>query len=1351
MPEQANLFFLNNQNLFSKNYLEHRLPNTDLWKEQKEKVSDVFDVIKKAYGVTKTLKLGPGEEAVLANKFIEPVLSALGYTYIPQPNAQRGIKKQRPDYALFKDDVTCKAARKFKDNLDQYFSQSLTLLEAKYWGRRLNDTDKKDVLDSRDPTAQTVKYLDSVNYHTNGKINWAILTNGKFWRLFYFRASSRSGNYFEIDLEEIITRNDKEKFLYFYLFFARDAFIPDSVSGKTWLDQHLKGTEDYAARISTKLKDLIFDKVFEGLAEGFVHYRKDNPPIPPLAKGGEGGFWKETDESKKAIFRGCLTLLYRLLFVLYAESRNLLPVNEDAYYIVSLSKLRRDINSDISVTGLDKMSRRSYTYWARLQGLFDIIAKGDPALNVPVYNGGLFETPKDSFLSIHKLPDPFLADAIELLTVDHEGIHAPDAPAFIDYSSLSVRHLGDIYEGILEFHIQVAEGDVVEIRKDGKSLWEKASAIKEGIRIYGKRTKGEVYIENSRHERKATGSFYTPHFSVEYIVGNTVGPVLNEKLKIADGLLSQFASMQKKSLNNQLSADSIRGYKAKIRELEDEIFKTVFGIKVLDPAMGSGHFLVHTVDYISDRIIAFLAGYPDNPVIKKIAELRNEILEEISKQGVKIDESKLTEVNLIKRMVMKRCIYGVDLNEMAVELAKLSLWLDSFTLGAPLSFLDHHLKCGNSLIGVLDIATVIPVSEIFLEYQRALSFMIQVSELTDATISEAKKSYDLYSQGQKAIEPIRRRFNVATAKYFMDIGTSLKRVEQLATTLDFDKESYTEIVEKCKRALQIAEEKKFFHWRLEFPEGFYTIRGEIENPGFDCVVGNPPYLNVEEISSDAREFLMSSGSYSTTIKRMDIFIPFHELSIKLLRNNGKHSFIVPFPLLTQDYGQELRLFFLANTKIEKIVDLSKYKIFPDAVVKNIIPLFEKQTTDTNYLIEVITQDEDPNKIQEIKGSIKLIDASQFKDTYKNMFRIDLIPEYHKIQKKIDSVALKFGEIFAASWGARGVPVEKFHLDTPINNHCKKMVKGSDIARYNLLYSGKWLLYDVGKLYRPSMPEFFENPKIVFQEVTGQHGLIGVYDAEKFYTDHSLICCIPKYCFEDYDERKLRKHKIYIYEDEIENSKRYNILYALALMNSQANGFYFSKFIGYDLNVYPENIEYLPIPSISFTSPEKERKEFFREAVKLYKGSKYEDIKKWAEYELSMGRNDTIHDFLAYLAEQMIEMNKTKNEESKGFLKWLEREIGAGIEDLSNKTAIKEYHEHDFNHFLEVLKKNKNKLTIDPSGRKTQEASERHFNDSISKLLPLKNKISATDSLIDQIVYKLYNLTPEEIAIVGGAR
>jgi type II restriction/modification system DNA methylase subunit YeeA len=171
---------------------------------------------------------------------------------------------------------------------------------------------------------------------------------------------------------------------------------------------------------------------------------------------------------------------------------------------------------------------------------------------------------------------------------------------------------------------------------------------------------------------------------------------------------------------------------AEIMQKEQDVFEILFDIKVLDPAMGSGHFLVHTVDFISDNIITFLSDYPDNPVVRRIDDLRNEIVRNLADQMVRIDESKLTEVNLIKRMVMKRCIYGVDLNEMAVELAKLSLWLDSFTLGAPLSFLDHHLKCGNSLIGILDISgVIIPGTEAYGKVQRALSFMLRVSELID--------------------------------------------------------------------------------------------------------------------------------------------------------------------------------------------------------------------------------------------------------------------------------------------------------------------------------------------------------------------------------------------------------------------------------------------------------------------------------------------------------------------------------------------------------------------------------------------------------------------------------------------
>lgn len=132
------------------------------------------------------------------------------------------------------------------------------------------------------------------------------------------------------------------------------------------------------------------------------------------------------------------------------------------------------------------------------------------------------------------------------------------------------------------------------------------------------------------------------------------------------------------------------------------------------------------------------------------------------------------------------------------------------------------------------------------------------------------------------------------------------------------------------------------------------------------------------------------------------------------------------------------------------------------------------------------------------------------------------------------------------------------------------------------------------------------------------------------------------------------------------------------------------------------------------------------------------------------KSDVVHDLLAFLAEQMIEMNKQKQVEIKGFLGWLEREIRVKVEDLKNKTIIKEYHEHSFDDVISVLKKkeNKNKITvIDTSGREFGERFEKEFNKSLDTLKPLKTKIQATDELIDQIVYKLYGLTPEEIKIV----
>jgi len=1357
MSQQRKLFYLNNQNLFSNNYLEHRLPLSSLWNEQKENATKVFDEIKKCYEKIKALQLGPGEESELEDKFIQPVLKSLGFSYHVQPPSRRGTREKRPDYALFKDADLYKKARANKHSNRQFFLQALTILEAKYWGRPLNDTDKNDLLDSRDPTAQTVKYLEDVHYHTDGKINWAILTNGKGWRLFYYRASSRSGNFFEVDLEEIIQRDNLDDFLYFYLFFSRDAFVPDPQTGKTWLDQHLEGSEAYARAVSERLKDLIFDRVFEGLAAGFIYYRRTELSIR-----------KETEESKKEIFKGCLTLLYRLLFLLYAESRNLLPVEEEGYYNVSLTKLKKDIYSDLNSLGLDKMSKQSYVYWARLERLFNIIAEGDPDLNVPVYNGGLFETTEGSFLSNHKMPDPFLAEAIELLTIDHEGEYSPGIIPFIDYSSLSVRHLGDIYEGLLEFHLQIAEEEVVEVKEKGKSVWKKASEVKEGTRTYRRKKKGEVYIENSKHERKATGSYYTPHYIVEYIVKNTVGPILDERLKSVEKLFSKYKETFK-VLKRQRTTHSIRGYRAKLIELEDAIFNTIFDIKVLDPAMGSGHFLVHTVDFISDKIVSFLANYPENPVIRRIQEMKKEILSDLGRQGIKIDETKLTEVNLIKRLVMKRCIYGVDLNDMAVELAKLSLWLDSFTLGAPLSFLDHHLKCGNSLIGakIEDLETVLAghLFAINLEpLKRAIGHMLFISDLPDATVRQVRQSYEKYGEANKGLQGYRILLDMLLAEYF-DIPEAKKMLISDFDRIDLNSlyasiaslpENDRKLIEKVEA---LAKEKHFFHWEMEFPEVFYEQKAQRverkDNAGFDCVIGNPPYdvLSEREQERDIKLekgfFLSHSIRYRPAVgSKLNFYRLFSVLSLHLLKHKGIHGFIVPMALLADKQAKPLREFMLKNYCFQIIEafpqkDDPTDRVFPEAKLSTCIYILRKEKPSL-FTIRV-----HPGKnIMESSTSlaIKSFEIEEFdKD---NMS----IPSYPHMTTEDFQLALKLKRVSKGKALKYFAPSQQGEVN--LTSHAEFL---TDKDKGQIILRGAHInRYEFQDNPRQGSPLYLDVEK--FLEAHGKDTKAYDYRYIRIgYQRGSAIDNWRRIIAAIIEEGNFCSDTI----NYIVNPKQYNLFAILALLNSSLWEWKF-RLTSTNNHVNAYEIDSMPMPPISFKIPKKERKDIIETILKpyyftdgydslLYEIDTYLPKDNNGNLITTKEKSDVVHDFLAFLAEQMIEMNKQKNEEIKNFLKYLEREIGTEIETLKNKTAIKEYHNYDFNKLLEVLKKNRKIISIDPSDRNIQECLEKEFNRSISVLEPLKAKIKQTDELIDEIVYRLYGLTEEEIEIVEGKK
>jgi len=692
----------NNRALFSDYYLLERLPQSPEWSEQIKpqllKLRELFVNVREKFGNQK--------EAVVREKLLQPVFELLGFTAIIGKDSKS--MDAEPDYRLYQKDAGTSG-------------KPLAVCLAYTWNRYLDGKDETRDTETPDenPGAHVVTLLEA------GEASWAIVTNGKVWRLYSSKAHSRATNYYEIDLEETIAMQDpQEAFRFFWLLFREQAFVPveDIHKGETrtttFLDRLIEESESYAKELGEKLKSRVFDDIFPHFAEGFIEHMGGAEHLLSLSE-------EEREQSLRAVFQGTLTFLYRLLFLLYSESRNLLPVNEvRGYWDLSLSRLKKEI-TDHAGTIIDEAPEKikkayredSSELYKQLSKLFGVIDQGDADVNVPLYNGGLFitnpakddespETRNARFLRTNNIPDRSLALGLDMMARGEDNkTHALVA---IDYKSLGVRHLGSIYEGLLEFKLRIATEKMAVVKgKKTEEIYPYKEAKKNELPIMtigrGKNAeervlkKGTVYLENDKRERKATGSYYTPDYIVKYIVENTVGPVLAEKLdalrpKLREAQLTLKKERDKyKALGGKGDSPENQTY-LKHRQLVDDLFD----IKVLDPAMGSGHFLVEAVDFISDKILGdkegFLRAFPWNPITAELQNTRQTILNEMEKQGVSIDKNRLTDVNLLKRHILKRCIYGVDLNPMAVELAKVSLWLDCFTLGAPLSFLDHHFE-----------------------------------------------------------------------------------------------------------------------------------------------------------------------------------------------------------------------------------------------------------------------------------------------------------------------------------------------------------------------------------------------------------------------------------------------------------------------------------------------------------------------------------------------------------------------------------------------------------------------------------------------------------------------------------
>ena len=950
----------NNRALFSDYYLKHRLTDPKLTPQWAEDVRPIGRQLHQHLSQARQSYTGQPESTIRRDLY-EPLFQALGFDFEIQKSGTSSTGE--PDYKLYTPGDR---------------SRPVALALTYVWNRNLDNEDPE-----RDPdTKEEIPGATVVSVLENSDVPWVIMTNGKLWRLYSATASNKATNYYEVDLEEALAVPDERTALkYWWLLFRHDAFTG-------FLDDLLQKSADYAKSLGDRLKERVFTQIFPHFAAGFIHNIRAQAGQP------QANF---DEESLQAVYEGTLTFLYRLMFVLYAESLELLPLSERrGYRELSLYKMKGEIGAragDILDEAPGKLkghyTSTSTDLYDRLTELFTVIDSGSAALNLPTYNGGLFSRTNENgeFLADYKIPDRHLALGLDRLGRDVDD--KTQSLVFIDYKSLGVRHLGSIYEGLLEFKLRIAQEElavvknqivaVTSLSRSGRGRGKDAAATR---RVQTTIAKGEVYLENDKKERKATGSYYTPDYIVKYIVANTVGPVLDRKFA---ELTPRLREAQKQYRNHKKKVIA-RGHDQPPELFWNEpamqqLANDCLNVRTLDPAMGSGHFLVEVVDFVSNRLIDFLNGWSDNPVWGLLTRTRDDILQEMERQRVTIDVDRLTRVALLKRAVLKRCVYGLDLNLMAVELAKVSLWLDAFTLGAPLSFLDHHLKQGNSLIGVR-IAEVQQALEAkpgeqmsllaqskFTGMKMAVDAMRQVSFLSDNTVAQVEESRAAYRSALDFLDPFKRVLDVYTSRWFGNTPRQSKKdtFDPAVQFLQLDEaEAWlqnpqtplpttggTDWQQIADTALDAASQEAFFHWELEFPEVYFASTNisnqdiqVVSGGGFDAIVGNPPwggYLEGYE-SYLSEQYPASSQQYK------DIFKTFIELAIKLTCNHGSTSFIVPNVLMFQPRYQDVRRYLL-QFSLQRIINLGE-NVFDDAQVPTCIFVVRK-TIDTENVVSVM--------------------------------------------------------------------------------------------------------------------------------------------------------------------------------------------------------------------------------------------------------------------------------------------------------------------------------------------------------------------------------------------------------------
>lgn len=630
---------------------------------------------------------------------------------------------------------------------------------------------------------------------------------------------------------------------------ARAEAVADDDAGKSLLERVAMASDGHAVRVCSSLGNGVLDAL-RALVDGLDHERR------------------RTDD--RTLFDQALTIVYRVLFLLFAEARSLVPawhrVYADAYTIDSLC--RRAIERS-RPTGL----------WDGLQAIARLLHDGCEAgdLRVTPFNGRLFAPAHAPLASRVRVPDRLAARALlALATGPEKGVRrggSSDAGRRrIAYADLGVEQLGAVYERVLEYETV--------------------------------RTNGRLALERTSAARKATGSFYTPRSLTDFLVRRTLYPLVSRRS----------------------AAD-------------------ILSLRIVDPAMGSGAFLVSACRYLAEAV-------------------ERALIDEGAWHAGDVGEAERAG---IRRQVAERCLYGVDINPTAVQVARLSLWLHTLAADRPLSFLDHHLATGDSLVGarLTDLSRQFgaarrvrrpaPMLELF-DREAALALSSAVPErfalaLQDSdTLSGVREKERRLGLLESSSGPLARWKIVGdlwcAAWFREDPRLSPQVVGELTAQLlgrtsalpARHAESLLGVVSAFARR------QRPLHWELTFPEVFFHETGERRaDAGFDAVLGNPPWDVIRADAGRAGErmlarrstgalvrFLRDAGIYALSgTGHPNQYQLFLERSWQLVRPGGRFGLILPSGLAADHGSAHLRRALLTTTSVDTLFGFDNRRaIFP---------------------------------------------------------------------------------------------------------------------------------------------------------------------------------------------------------------------------------------------------------------------------------------------------------------------------------------------------------------------------------------------------------------------------------------